>query len=164
MFFHSFDLVFNHQQNQTVNNMFAGGRRGCRGTPSNEAFPCAPGKRTCIACAWGPVVGSWRGTHPRSSFISFRATSFLCVWRSKGPNLTPYRSCHSVLFLYAIPAVWRTWYQNFHLISFFIIIIIHIILQLASVFAFPDLFSLLFSSAESVSVCVCACVCVRVCM
>ena len=26
-----------------------GGRRGCRGAPSNEALPCTLGKRTCVA-------------------------------------------------------------------------------------------------------------------
>ena len=25
------------------------------GGPSNEALPCNPGKRTCIACAWAPL-------------------------------------------------------------------------------------------------------------
>ena len=115
--------------NQTVN-MLAGGRRGCRGAPSNEALPCAPRKRTCIACAWAPS----------SSFISIRATSFICVWRSKGPKPHPLRIitfcfvCHSCGLAYLVP-------KTFMSLSFFIIIMIQIFLQLAFFSAFPDLFS-----------------------
>ena len=74
----------------------AGGRRGCRGAP-----PLQPRKAHLHRLRLGPVVGSWRGTHLRSPFISFRATSFLCVWRSKGQKPYPWRiisfrfGCHS---------------------------------------------------------------------
>ena len=41
-----------------------GGRRGCRGAPSNEALPYTPGERTCLVCAWAP---SWAAGGPSSS-------------------------------------------------------------------------------------------------
>ena len=88
----------------------AGGRRGCRGAP-----PLQPRKAYLHRLRLGPVVGSWRGTHLRSPFISFRATSFLCVWRSTGQKPYPWRiisfrfGCHS--WCLACVA------QNFHLIS-----------------------------------------------
>ena len=49
-----------------------GGRRGCRGAPSNEALPCTLGKRTCIACAWAPswaAGGALIFVHPSSHFM-----------------------------------------------------------------------------------------------
>ena len=37
----------------------AGGRRGCRGAPSNEALPYPPGKCTSIARSWIPAGIAW---------------------------------------------------------------------------------------------------------
>ena len=125
--------------NQTVN-MLAGGRRGCRGAPSNEALPCAPRKRTCIACAWAPS----------SSFISIRATSFICVWRSKGPKPHPLRIitfcfvCHSCGLAYLVPKL--SFHFRFSLSSSSTSFCS---LPLSSLLLFS---SLLYSSAESVSV------------
>ena len=114
---HSFDFVFNHQQNSQQH--FCRGTEGVQGSSVQRSSPLRPRKTYLHCLRLGPVVGSWRGTHLRSSFISFRATSFLGVWRSKGPKPHPLRIISFCFVLYAIPAVWRTWYQNFHFIFVF---------------------------------------------
>ena len=60
-----------------------------RAAPSNEALPCTLGKGTCVGLSLGVVPGSWQDPHFRSSFISVRATSFFCVWRSMGQKPYP---------------------------------------------------------------------------
>ena len=59
-----------------------GGARGLRPTK----LSLTPQATYLLCLRLGPVVGSWRGTHLRSLFISLLATSFLCPWRSKGQN------------------------------------------------------------------------------
>ena len=76
--------------------------------PVQRSLPLHPRQTYLLCLRLGPVVGSWRGTHLRSSFISFRATSFLCVWRSMGRQLTPDGSshlfrCHSFGLAYMAP-------------------------------------------------------------
>ena len=127
--------------NKTVNNIFAGGRRVCRGAPSNEALPCAPGKRTCIACAWAPswaAGGALIFVHLSSHFVLRHS---LVSGAARGRNLTLYGSSHSVLFCMPFLRSGVLGTKTFISFSFFIIIIIHIILQLASFFAFALLFS-----------------------
>ena len=90
---------------------FAGGRRGCRGAPSNEALPCTPGKRTCIACAWAPsraAGGALIFVHHSSHFV-LRHSFVSDV--ARGRNLTPDGSSHFVL--HAILNVWHTWDLHF---------------------------------------------------
>ena len=79
----------------------AGGLRGCRGAPSNEALQ--PRKTYLHRLRLGPVVGSWRGTHLRSPFISFRDVA-------RGRNLTPDGSSH--LVLHAILDVRHAWHRT----------------------------------------------------
>ena len=91
------------------------GTEGLQGGSVQRSSPLQPRKAYLHHLRLGPVVGSWRGTHLRSPFISFRATSLLCVWRSKGQKPYPWRiiwfrfACHS--WCLACVA------QNFHLIS-----------------------------------------------
>ena len=51
------------------------GTEGLQGSSVHRSSPLQPRKTYLHR----PVVGSWRGTHFRSLFTSFRATSFLCV-------------------------------------------------------------------------------------
>ena len=64
----------------------AGGRRVCRGAPSNEALAYNLGKRTCFGLRLGPVVGSWRDPHPHFHVIS--CCVIPCVSDSEGTTHT----------------------------------------------------------------------------
>ena len=121
----------------------AGGRS--RGAPPNEAVPCTPGKRTCL-----PAPGVRRGQlvrhHVTCIFISFRATLFLCVWRSKEPKPYPLRiisSCVCMPFLWSgIHCIHGTKISSHH----------------------HDMKGCAPHSHQCISVWVCVCVCVCLCL
>ena len=73
----------------------AGGRRLCRGAPSNEALAYNLGKRTCFGLRLGPVVGSWRDPHPSFS-CHFVLCDSVCI-RQRGQDPYLYGSFHLVL-------------------------------------------------------------------
>ena len=86
----------------SINFISAGGRR-CKGAPSNEALPCTPGKRACIACACAPS----RAAGGALTFVHF--PSHLVIRRSsvsdvaRGRNRTPGGSFQ---FVFACHCLW----------------------------------------------------------
>ena len=70
--------------------------------PSNEAFPCTLGKRTCFACAWAPswaAGGALTFVHLSSHFVLCH--SFVSGV-ARGRQLTPDGSSH----LFRMPFLW----------------------------------------------------------
>ena len=88
----------------------AGGQRGCRGAPSNEALPCNPGKRTCITCAWAPLwaAGGALTFVLLSSHFVLRHSFVSDV--ARGRNLTLDGSSDFVL--HASLDVWHAWHKT----------------------------------------------------
>ena len=140
----SFDLVFNHQQNQTVNNMFAGGGGGA---PPNEALLHTSGNvPACIRL--GPQRGQLGDTFI-IMFISISSGAIPGVSDTARAGPTPSRIIPITNF-HAIRDVWHAW--NKILISFSLSSSSTSSCFITRYNILP-FFSLdLFSSAESVSV------------
>ena len=128
----------------------AGGRRGCRGAPSNKALPYTPGKRT----SFGLVMGSWRDLHPHFHLhlISCCVIRLCLTQRQQDPY--SHESSHLVFVLYAIPLVWILGPKISSHLRFIVIktiIILNIILFHIANHEYANL----SRDVERVSVCVC---------
>ena len=85
---HSLDIVFNHQQNQTVNNMFAGGAvEGLRSTKPSST----PQETYLLVSALGPSVGSW-GILSLSCSSPSHLVPFLVCLTQRGQDPHPHGS------------------------------------------------------------------------
>ena len=109
-------------------NIFAGGRRGCRGAPSTEALPCNPGKRTSIACAWAPLwaAGVALTSVDFSSHFVLRHSFVSDIARAETFPLTDH------LILFYMPFLMSGMFGTKTFIPFSLIIIIIILLILLS--------------------------------
>ena len=127
-------------------NIFAGGRRGCRGAPSTEALPCNPGKRTSIACAWAPLWAAGvalTSVHFSSHFV-LRHSFVSDIARAETFPLTDH------LILFYMPFLMSGMFGTKTFIPFSLIIIIIIILLILLSLALALAFCRIY-------LCVCVC-------